>query len=206
MQIALFGGTGRCGQIVVRRALDGHNGVSVLARNASRVEQTDQRLRVVLGDALDRSTVAATLAGTEAAIVLIGMPLRKPGTVMSDATATIVEEMHAAKVDRLLLVSADGAGDSRRELPFLTRLALPFVGAFMAEKERQERIARESDLRWTIVRPAQLTDGPATGRAVTDRRRGSNQVSREDVAAFLLEQLASTGFIREATGLFGPAR
>jgi adenylate cyclase len=47
MQLPLFGGTGRCGRLVVRRALDAHHSVSILARDASRVEQTDQRL---LGD------------------------------------------------------------------------------------------------------------------------------------------------------------
>lgn len=152
MQVALFGGTGRCGRLVVRRALHAHHSVSILARDASRVEQSDQRLRIVPGDALDRGTVAATLTGTEAAIVLIGMPLRNPGTVMSDATAAIVEQMHVAKVHRLLLVSADGAGDSRRELPFLTRVALPFIGAFMTEKEdrlaeAQGRATSPSDAR-----------------------------------------------------------
>jgi uncharacterized protein YbjT (DUF2867 family) len=62
------------------------------------------------------------------------------------------------------------------------------------DKARQEAVLRESDLRWTIVRPAQLTNGPATGRyrVFTDLTGTvATRISRADVAEFLVRQVAS---------------
>jgi hypothetical protein len=49
-----------------------------------------------------------------------------------------------------------------------------------------------SDTDWTIVPPAALTDGPATGRCRVAEGyaiRGGNQTPRADLADFMLNQL-----------------
>lgn len=81
MKVAVFGGTGRTGRLTVRDALDAGHELSVLARNPSRVELEHPRLRVVPGKMRDTDAVRATIRGIDAAIVVIGTPLRNPGTL-----------------------------------------------------------------------------------------------------------------------------
>jgi putative NADH-flavin reductase len=164
----------------------------------------EEGVHLVHGEVIDSAAVRATMHATDAAIVAIGTPLRKPGMAMSLATQTIVGAARHEGVGRLIVVSADGAGESHRGLPPLLRIGYFFIRQYMAEKARQERIVRESGLRWTIVRPTQLTDNPPTGRVATSRISGvRNQVSRADLAAFLVDQLDSAEFVGLTPGLFG---
>lgn len=207
MKVALFGGSGRTGRLTAQLALEAGHGISILARDPASVGLANPQLRIVTGDARDVAAVRSTLRGTDAAIVAIGTPLRSPGTTMSEGTATIIGAAQAEGVGRLIVVSADGAGHSRQAIPFPYRIGYFFVGRYMAEKERQEAATRGSGLAWTIVRPAALTDGPATGQAVTSRVSGArNEVSRADLAGFLVDQLESTEFVGKTAGLFGSKR
>jgi putative NADH-flavin reductase len=56
--------------------------------------------------------------------------------------------------------------------------------------ERMEHEIMLSEMTWTIVRPAALTDGPFTGeyRVVEGRSiEGGKRISRADLAAFMLK-------------------
>ncbi|MGB2773920.1 MAG: NAD(P)H-binding protein, partial [Anaerolineae bacterium] len=58
-------------------------------------------------------------------------------------------------------------------------------------------------LDWTIVRPGGLTNGPATGRyrAGLDPKISAGQVSRADVAAFVLKQLTDLTYLHRAPAI-----
>jgi hypothetical protein len=61
-----------------------------------------------------------------------------------------------------------------------------------ADLRAMERLIRESDANWTIVRPPRLTDKPATGRyrwSVNSWLRNALSISRADVAHFMLHHL-----------------
>ena len=76
---------------------------------------------------------------------------------------------------RLIVESSLGVGDSRGQLGLLgTWIAVPiFLARIYADKERQESIITGSQLDWTIVRPAMLTNGPLT-KLSNMEREGSN--------------------------------
>jgi uncharacterized protein YbjT (DUF2867 family) len=83
------------------------------------------------------------------------------------------------------------------------------VGVFLrhafADHERQERVVRDSSLAWTIVRPPHLKDGPRTGQYQhgfpPTYRRIRAQISRADVADFMLRQLADDTYLRRTSGI-----
>lgn len=81
----------------------------------------------------------------------------------------------------------------RRVVDRLERIFVPLrLRAEFADKERQEALVTSSDLDWTIVRPARLTNGPVTGRLRAQPRLTisiRNSVSRADVAEFVLTEL-----------------
>jgi uncharacterized protein YbjT (DUF2867 family) len=85
---------------------------------------------------------------------------------------------------------------------FVIPLILPF---YFWDKTRQERAVQNSIVDWTIVRPGALTNGAGRGRRRHGRRVGSflwtARVPRADVAAFMLDQLASDSYLRAAPGI-----
>ena len=77
-----------------------------------------------------------------------------------------------------------------------------FLARIYADKERQERIIAGSQLDWTIVRPAMLTNGPQRGNFRTwsgaAPKPSPSRISRADVAHFMLSILGQTETYRRA--------
>jgi len=102
--------------------------------------------------------------------------------------------MKAARVSRLIWISSHGVGDSRGRSGFLfERIFVPLrLRAELADKARQEALVTASDLDWTIIRPARLTNGSLTRQLrAQPRLRISirDSISRADVAGFVLTEL-----------------
>jgi uncharacterized protein YbjT (DUF2867 family) len=75
----------------------------------------------------------------------------------------------------------------------------------LPDHERQEALVRNSNLDWTIVRPGALTDGPLTGQYrhsfPSSDRNIALQVSRADVADFILKQLSDQSSLHQTPSL-----
>lgn len=199
MQIAVVGATRGIGFEVVKAAIEENHEVTALVRDPSRMPVQHPRLRVVKGDALDPSSVAAVVEGQDVVCDCLGTKnVVKPTTLFSKSAENLAR---ALKPEQLLIaVTGMGTGDSRGHGGFLyDYVALPLMlGRIYADKERQERIIKEKVARWIIVRPGLLTNGPRTGRyrALVDLHgiRGG-RISRADVAHFILSQAKSPEFL-----------
>ena len=71
-----------------------------------------------------------------------------------------------------------------------------------ADHELQEKHIMASQLDWTIIRPAALTDGKHTdiywhGFTNTDKSL-TIKISRADVAGFMLKQLSNNAYLHKA--------
>jgi hypothetical protein len=102
--------------------------------------------------------------------------------------------MKAEQVSRLVCITGIGAGDSAGHGGFLfDRLIFPLLlRNVYADKDRQEKIVRDSGLDWVLVRPSVLSDKPGRGtlRALTDLSGfHGGSIARADVARFVLDQL-----------------
>jgi putative NADH-flavin reductase len=64
---------------------------------------------------------------------------------------------------------------------------------------RMEDELEASDTDWTVVRATRLTDGPATGnyRATADGLDRPRQISRADLAGYLVSQIAAADTYRK---------
>jgi putative NADH-flavin reductase len=195
MRLAVFGATGKTGQALVEQALAGGHAVTALVRDPAKLAARD-RLTLVQGDVADAAAVAKTVAGTDAAISLLGNFNRKPNTEMSDATRTLCAAMTANGPKRLVVVTTIGVGDSYRQLrSFVFKMIIRFVAKeIWADRERQEAVVQASGLDWTIVRPGGLRDEDPMGRwTLVDG--GAPQpkkvaIARGDVASALLAVVA----------------
>jgi putative NADH-flavin reductase len=204
VKILIVGATRGIGRALLEQALASGHAVTALARDPQRLAVQHERLRVVKGDIRDPDSVAAVVRGQDAVCCTIGVktPWDQPG-VFSQGTKNLLQAMKQAGVRRLLCVTGIGAGDSKGHGGFLyDRIARPFLFvSIYPDKDRQEALIKASDLDWTIVRPAFLTNGPLTKRyrALTDLTGvTAGWIARADVAHFMLQELGSNRYLRQA--------
>lgn len=206
MRILVLGASGRTGRLVVEQALGHGHDVTALVRDPGRLGIEHVRLAVLPGDVTDAVAVKLAVRGQDAVISALGSSGDRPVRVYSDGIANTVRAMTASGVPRLVVVSAGGAGTKPGKLPLSLRLfkATPAMREVYEDMERMEGDVMLSDLVWTIVRPAALTDGPLTGiyRTVLGSVvPNSSKVSRADVAALMLKCAEGELFARAAVAI-----
>jgi uncharacterized protein YbjT (DUF2867 family) len=200
MHIAIIGASRGVGQAAVNAAVLAGHSVTAFSRTA--LSPTSDRVTAIAGDVLDRTVVDAALAGADAVIVSLGVtPSQRattPEDICSRGTRVVIDAMKAGSIDRLLIVTSYGVGDTRSRTPFVfSIIAKTLLRGIMADKERQESDVRGSGLRWTIVQPLGLTDDPATGHpcVAADGSRQSDRVSRADVGAVCVDAVVQGTYI-----------
>ena len=192
MRILVLGASGGTGRHVVEQALGHGHDVVALVRDPSRFRLWNEHLKVVTGDVTDPVAVQIAVQGCDAVISALGSRGERPVSVYSDGVANTIRAMTARGIRRLVVVSSSGVGANASQLSFAARAmrSLPGLRPVYEDMERMEGDVMLSDLDWTIVRPAALTDGPLTGiyRVVEGNivPKGS-KISRADVAALLLK-------------------
>lgn len=194
MKLLIIGASRGIGFELLEQAVSSGHEATALVRNPQSMTLSHANLRVVKGDILDKSSIEEALAGQDAVCVTIGIKVtRKPVSIFSKGTEQVVEAMKNSSCRRLICVTGIGAGDSRGHGGFLyDHLFFPlFLRTIYEDKDRQEKIVRESGLDWVIVRPGFLTNGSRTGkyRALTDLKGvKAGKISRADVADFILRE------------------
>ena len=167
-----------------------------------------ERLTVRNGDVLDAASVAAALAGADAAVCAIGPAKNgQPGTLISEGAKNILAGCASAGVRRFVYESGMMAGDGS-ELSFTGRLAIRFAHVFLrklyAEKVIAEAAVQASGLGWVIVRPPMLEHGPAKANYLAGPRARispAKAISHADCAALLVEAATTPKWVRQVVNI-----
>jgi putative NADH-flavin reductase len=206
MKILILGATGPTGRLIVNRAIESGHEVTALVRSKAKAEAAGlQGAALVEGDATDPAGLNRVLMGCDAVICALGTgvsPFREV-TLLSTATRALVQAMEANGVKRLVCITGLGAGDSRGHGGFFFDwIFMPLLlRKVYADKDRQEAVIHSSQLDWIIVRPTVLNDKPASNqtKALTDLSGvHGGTISRADVAAFTVQQLAQDAWLQQA--------
>lgn len=207
-RILIVGATGGTGRQLVARALELGHEVAALARDPSKLDLRHPRLEIVQGDVLDPASLEAAVRSRDAVLSALGHKrYLGPSRILSDGTRNLLVAMEAHGVRRLVCETSLGIGSAAGRMGlYYTFLVIPLVLPFYFwDKTRQERAIARSSAEWVIVRPGALTDGPRRGRLRHGPRVGSFlrtvRVSRADVAEFMLGQLDSEAYLRDAVGV-----
>lgn len=198
MKIAILGASRGVGNSLLNLALEEGNDVSILVRDPSKIEISNPKLNIVKGDIRDLDSVKSVISGQDATCICVGVsPTNKPVTVFSQGAENVLSTMQYLHPQKLVSVSGIGAGDSKGHGGFLyDRIINPFLlKTIYADKTKQEKIIKASNVEWLIVRPGFLTDGVRTGKyRVIDDLTGitAGKISRLDVADFILKQLSNS--------------
>ncbi len=206
MKIAIFGGTGKTGQHLVRQALDAGHDVVLLARTPSHVAMQHENLSVNQGDIQDAACVDETIKGVDAVISVLGPRSNKPEFAITKGFDNILNAMQRHNVRRLILSAGAGVRDPQdRPKPidhfFGFLLNLLSKNAVEDMKQVVQKV-RQSDRDWTVVRVPMLTDDPAQ-RTLKVGYVGdiSPRLSRADMAAFMLKQLDDPTYLKKAPAI-----
>jgi putative NADH-flavin reductase len=196
VKLLVVGASGRTGRLLVAQALGHGHDVTAFVREAADVTP-GTRLTVVAGDAADPAALASAVDGQDAVISVLAARRGQPASIYADGTANLVRAMTTRGVDRLVVASAAGVGGHKRELPLLYQalLLLPRLQRDYEAMEAMEGEVMLSDLEWTIVRAAVLSNKQQTGhyRVVEGPVVPKGlRISRADLAALLLKT-AETG-------------
>ena len=211
MKILVIGASQGTGALSVRAALDKGHEVTAFARSPQKLVLDHPKLTRRVGDFHDPASVEAAVPGHDAVIITASATsfkaLRSDPTYFSRGTRPTIDAMKKAGVERLIVLSALGVGDSRPLVNIVVRaIAIGFLlKTPFEDHERQERMVRESELEWVIARPGRLTDGPANKvyRKTTVIEPVPSSISRADVADFLVEACETDAWVRKNVQLGG---
>ena len=210
MKIAVFGASGRTGNLLTERALAGGHTVTALLRRPAEFPFRE-RVRVVAGDAFDSAAISETLVDAEVVLSALGARSLGNEEVLERAVPLIVAAMQAQGPRRIVALGSAGALDSSLDkqnafrrfvverIVYRTVLKWP-----VASQRAQWAALSASGLNWTMVMPPMLTNGPATGRYRVDGEalpRNGSRISRADVAEFMMQQIASSEWVRRGVYL-----
>ena len=203
MKLFVLGATGPTGLQIVQQALAQGHEVTVFVRDPAKLPVRHERLKTVTG-ALpgDAKALAAALRGHHAVISSLGLHnALKARRFSENNMRVLVPAMQQQGVRRLIIVSANGVGDTHKDSPLLPRIMYRLLLTdIFADKKAGEDIVRASGLDWTFAYPTLLTNGPRTGDYRAAERlelKGMPKISRADVADFVLRQLKDPAFLKK---------
>jgi putative NADH-flavin reductase len=205
MKVAIFGGTGRAGQILIDRCIALGYSVVALARNPADLSARSG-LTVHPGDIRNFDTVSKVIEGCDAVLSAVGSRTLKADDVLEVGIQNIIRAMHEHGVRRIVVLGAAGAlhdamkhQKTQRRI-FFWLIKSTFLKHPMRDSGNQERLLEASDLDYTVVHPPRLIDTEGTGvyRIADDGLPAEGmQIPRADVAEFMVRQLTGPTYIRK---------
>jgi putative NADH-flavin reductase len=203
LRLFVLGATGNIGSHVVDLALARGHAVTAFVRSPHKIHRNADVLSVIQGDPLSKASLARALPGHDAVLSSLGpapSEAFRPSTLMAESAASTVAAMTAARVRRLLVVSAAVLFPDRR-------LSFRFFQWLLRQHARDlvamEAVVRATDFDWTIARPPRLVKTQdASYRSERDGLPAQAwSMSHRAVATFLLDCAERGTHPREVVGL-----
>jgi nucleoside-diphosphate-sugar epimerase len=207
MRVVIAGGHGKIALRLARLLADrGDEPVGLIRDIDQAPDLADVGCDAVLCDLeqVGVDELAGHVAGADAVVFAAGAGpgsgAARKDTVDRAAAELLAEAARKAGVRRYLLVSSMGLDQAGQ--PGVDEV----FSAYLVAKRAADDAVRVFALDWTILRPGRLTDDPGTGRV----RLGAppihyGEVSRDDVAAVLVELLDRPASARHTLELVGGA-
>jgi uncharacterized protein YbjT (DUF2867 family) len=191
MKIVVFGATGGTGRELCRQATAAGHDVTAFVRGDAQLDA-----KVVKGNLFAPDEVERVLRGADGVATALGAPPLRHSNICSEGTRAIAAAMAAAGVKRIVVCSSQGTGDSK--VGPLARLpAAIFLRNAFRDKGVMETELAATALDWIVVRPGLLTNGKPRGTWRAAEGLVGGKIGRADVAAFMLQQLASDEWLRK---------
>ena len=201
MKLTVFGASSPTGKQLLEKALEKGHEVTAYVRDEAKVGIIHPNLQVVCGDALKYEDVEPAVRGRDAILSALG-PKGKPAVMAAESTKNIVNAMEKNGVKRLILVSVAGitVPQDQRGKNIVDSLLKVFLKDVFLDRENQLAVLDASKVDWVAVRVPRLTDETGTGlvRPFFGKPSPTMKLTRADLADFMLEQLSTDQWLKQA--------
>lgn len=221
MRIFLLGATGKTGAIFLKMALENGHHVTAYVRSPEKItgvygnsemgnlnvnpsphSNPHQQLRIVVGEILSVEQMSEAMKNHDVVVSCLGGNDNDKTTVIRDMTQAIVASMQKSHVTRILAISSAGI---HNEFSPITNLILKLFYKHVIQDHRlAAQCIMTSGLSYTLARPLSLTEGSLTKSFRLASRgvpKGGKEISRQDLAHFLLTALEGDDYHNETVGL-----
>lgn len=193
--VLIFGATRNSGLETAKILKARGDRVTAFVRSSSNTDELEALgVELVVGDALDMSTVEAAFVDKDYTSVLTTIACfscdPRPDYL---GNRNIIDAAEAAGVKRLVLMTTIGSGDSYDAAPLPAKR---FLKDILPLKTQAEDHLMASSLDYTIIRPGALKSDPPTGRAyLSESRETSGIINRADLAGLVVSAIDDDGTI-----------
>ena len=212
MKILILGATGRTGKLILAEALNQGYQINCLVRKPQKVKETHSDLKIYKGSPESISELEIAFQGCDAIISALNISrksdfpwskLRTPKTFLSDVMKNIVSLNAKNKIDRIVICSAWGVGETSKDIPIWFNWVIKNSNISIAYKdhERQENLLKSSTLKWTIVRPSGLINLKKKQNVIESYKNQPKPkitISRKSVAEFMVKALSNEKLIGQS--------
>jgi len=196
LNILIIGAYGGIGKNAVEIALNKGHYVTAMVRDPAKLAITHSNLKIVKGDIMHPETFENYLNNQDAIISAVGGKMNEPTTLYSEGNNNLLKAMKKMNINRAFFISAAAIEISPVQ-PFIIRLATKYIvqklfGWGYADQRVMEKLVKESNINWTVMRPPRLTNKPATGNyriAINSFLKKCLSISRADVAGFMVDNI-----------------
>ena len=192
----------------MKSALERGYSLNCLVRSVEGIVSHPQ-IQIFEGSPLDKDILRRSLKDCNAIVSALNISrtsdfpwakLRTPPTLLSEVMTLLVELTSETTAKRLVLCSAWGVAETKKELPGWFRWVIDYsnVGAAYRDHERQEQIIRNSKFDWTMVRPSGLTNAKGLKEikiSYDNSPKPNLTINRQSVAQFMIDALSDDELI-----------
>jgi putative NADH-flavin reductase len=204
LNLVVLGANGGIGNMVVRQALNAGHNVTAILRTPGKIEIRHPNLQIVRGNVMKPGTLNEYLKNKDVVISAIGNSSLKKTTLYSMGNKNLIDSLNSVGVTRAFYISASGL-EVNPTHSLLVRLATRFILQTLlrnmySDLWAMEKIIKESNIDWTIIRPPRLLDRPVTGNyrtAIEGFLNNGLKISRADVAHFIVNNLTNETIVRK---------
>ncbi|MEE9361139.1 MAG: NAD(P)-binding oxidoreductase [Cellulophaga sp.] len=208
MKVIIFGSTGTIGRHLIKQSLEEGYLVTAFCRDVQKLNEVKHpNLIIEKGDVLNLKDVTNAVKNQNVVIIALGSGKNRKGVIRSVGTKNIISAMKLNGVSRLICQSTLGTGKSTNNLNFFWKHIMFgwYLKQVLLDHELQEKYVLDSNLNWTIIRPAAFTDGERTGNYLhgfsTNDKSIKLKISRADVADFILKQITNQSYLLKTPGV-----
>ncbi|MFT5572276.1 MAG: putative NADH-flavin reductase [Cryomorphaceae bacterium] len=203
--VALLGATGMVGRFIIRESLARGYSVRALARTPAKLDEYQDQIEVVKGDARDSAVIRQLLTGSDVVLSALG-PVKADGDaakfVSTAVAANILQEMQNQAISQYILVSGGGVvipTDKRNLMGWWIRTLVRLgLRGTLADKQAEYALLANSSADWTLVRAPLIDPEPFIRPALVSLKTPpAFRLRAAELARFMVDQIESREYIRQ---------
>lgn len=201
MRIFLLGATGKTGTVFLNMALAKGHHITAYVRSPEKLTIAEN-LTIIQGNLESIPQMSAAMRDHDVVVSCLGGNDNDQSNVIQKITEVIVASMKESNASRIAAISSAGI---HNEFSWVTNFILTLFYKHVINDHRlAAQVIMTSGLDYTLARPLSLTEGGLTKsyrKMTIDVPKGGKNISRQDLAHFLLETIESGDYHNETVGL-----